>query len=172
MKNVSIFYVLLAIAIVACDSSTELNKKEDSSKKTVEFNPPNSVFKGSWIWVETNGVDFDGQSYKQDPKTEGYNLRYQFSDTEANTGKLLIYRDLGDEINYLYEYTNSETGNPLLKKLTLDRMTNSAPELFFWEINYKQVEDKYVGHLYLRNAAYFTDGCCDGKIEYHFELEV
>lgn len=171
MKTKLFKYVILALIMMACDSATlEIKKDEDSSNQN-GFNASTSMFEGTWTWLETHGVDFDGVHYRQDSISEGYSIRYKFYATDGESGKLQTFKDLRTDVLYLYEYTKSEN-NPLQKKMILDRMTNSAPEIYYWEITFKQKEkgESIEGHLYLRNAQYFTDGCCDGKIEMHFVL--
>ena len=169
-KQLFIIYATLAVALIACDSAIETLKKDEGPVNQNGFNASTSVFEGTWTWLETNGVDFEGEHYRQDSISEGYSIRYKFYATEGASGKLQSYKELRPDVLYLYEYTKSD--NPLQRTLILDRMTNSPPELYYWEVVFRQdvKGEKIVGHLYLRNAQYFTDECCNGKIEMHFVL--
>lgn len=171
MKENLVIYSLLALGVIACDSTDESLKKDENPTNQNGFNASTSVFEGTWTWLETEG-DVEGVQYRKDSLTEGYSIRYKFYDTNGKSGKIQSYKNSRADILYQYEYSDSEWGNPLQKKLILDRMTNSAPETYYWQIVFKQEEkgERVVGHLYLRNAEYFTDACCNGKIEIHFVL--
>ena len=170
MKKLFI-YTLISVAVIGCDSTSESLKKDEDPASQNGFNASTSVFEGTWTWIETSGVDFEGQHYKQDSITEGYSLRYKFFETEGQGGKMKTIKSNETSLLYQYEYTDSQiAANFLDKKITLDKMTNSAPEIFYWEIRVVQVSEENTVHLYLRNAEYFTDACCNGKIEMHFVL--
>lgn len=162
MKKLIILYCI-AIVAIACDSPEV--KKESENEKTSGLVASTSVFEGTWKWLETTNVDANGNLHKTDSLTEGYSVVYKFYETDGLKGKLQVSGGLHSDLLYIYEYSNSE--NPLQKKLSMDKMANSLPEVYYWEIRYVKVNEGYEGHLYLRNAAYFTSACCDEKVEHH-----
>lgn len=122
------------------------------------------IFNGKWNWIATNGVETDGTPFHKDPESEGYDWSYLFYDEKKTEGKLQTYKDEVEDILYSYIYTVSS--NPLEQKLSLTNLQSSSglPEIYFWE--FVIIDNQR--HLYLRNAAYFTDDCCDLKLEHHF----
>jgi len=126
-----------------------------------EESKTSKVFEGKWKWQETKGVDTNGNSYTLNPLTEGYDIYYTFLNEENFSGELIV--KTGDQNPESFNYTFDISENALEQTFTLDKFGGSPPEILYWEIL------KADGvHLYLRNAAYFTDDCCDGKLEYHF----
>jgi hypothetical protein len=162
MKNF-IFFCCLVVLAIACDSPEV--KKELENEKASELAPSTSVFEGTWKWLETTHVDANGNLHKTDSLTSGYTVAYKFYETDGLKGKLQVSGGPQSDLLYIYEYSDSE--NPLQKRLSLDKMANSLPEVYYWEIRYVKVNEGYEGHLYLRNATYFTDACCDEKVEHH-----
>lgn len=156
----------IAVVAIACDSP-EI-KKESDNEKTSGLLPSSSVFEGTWKWLETTNVDANGNLHKTDSLTSGYSVAYKFYETDGLKGKLQVSGGPQSDLLYIYEYSDSDSNIPLQKRLSLDKMANSLPEIYYWEIRYVKVNEAYEGHLYLRNAAYFTDACCDEKVEQHF----
>jgi hypothetical protein len=163
MKKLIVMYCLAVVAI-ACDSPEVM--KEAVTEKTSGLLPSASVFEGTWKWLETTYVDANGNLHKTDSLTSGYSVAYKFYETDGLKGKLQVSGGPHADLLYTYEYADSD--NPQQKKLSLDKMANSLPEVYYWEIRYVKVNEAYEGHLYLKNVAYFTSECCDEKVEQHF----
>lgn len=146
-----LFFALMNI-FWACDSSEPIEK---------------SIFEGKWHWVETNGTETDGTPFYKDPESEGYQWSFLFYDSKGTKGKLQTYKDEIEDILYGYEYTVSS--DPLQQKLILTNLQGGSglPEIYYWEVS--KIDNEK--HLYLRNAGYFNEGCCNLKIEHNFVLE-
>lgn len=136
----------------ACDSSEQVEKL---------------MFDGKWSWIETNGTETDGTPLHKDPESEGYQWSFLFYDSKGPIGKLQTYKDEAEDILYGYEYTVSS--DPLKQKLILTNLKGGGglPEIYYWEL----LQINGVKHLYLRNAGYFTEGCCNLKLEHHFVFQ-
>ncbi len=151
------FFFLLA----ACSSPSEnIDPKADQSG----FDAPQSIFDGKWVLLETKGFDFEGRAFVRDSVSEGYSLRFDFHDSNGEGGKITPYRNLEKELYYVYQFTAS--AEQTARRMSIDKVTNSLPDEYYWEITFVGEET----HLFLRNMDYFKDECCPEKIEYHFLL--
>ncbi len=153
--------VIFSVLLVACTSPSEnMGPKDDPSG----FDVPQGIFDGKWLLLETKGFDLQGYAFVRDSVSEGYSLRFEFYDSNGESGKLRTFKDLQKDLDYIYEFTNS--AEQMARRISLDKMANAAPDEYYWEITFVGEET----HLFLRNKDYFNDQCCEEKIEHHFLL--
>lgn len=143
MKNFAKFSLALIMLTLSCENRSEVSPRQADQ------------FEGTWIWVETAGIGFDGLPYYENPTSVGYSQEYSFYDSNGHEGKLQTFKNEDKHLFYRYKYGADENGNQVI----FDRLGNALPDAYSWEIR----EMNSGTHLYLRGRE-----CCDKTIEQHF----